>query len=528
MNNNLRIGIALDQSDIPDWKNTLLEKIVAEDLGTLEVFLFSPSRKVKKVSRLWERHMQVDAKQFKPQPDAFRKSIVDDTFENVSCLDWNDQEAIKKYGLDIVLWLSDEPIAEEIYDHLTMGVFYFFHGESKQTNEAFLGYLEFMKFKGVITSALVFQKNVNSSAKLIKRTWSMMPTLSMSRGRNEHMWKLPSLMLRTLKEVQKNGAVEFYKEIKRKENFEVSKVDQSQKDVSFLTAVMNMIRHFWRMLFKLSKKMTCREQWILLIHGGESTSTDFQNFKKILPPKDRFWADPFLIENNDKQYLFIEELPFATDKGHLSVMEIEKDGSMSEPVTILDKPYHLSYPFIFELEEKYYMIPESYEDKSIQVYECTSFPFEWKHKMNLMSDLSAFDTTLYFYNEKWWMFSLITEQKGGGHNDELFLFFANTPFTTEWKSHPQNPIVSDVRSARPAGNVYEKDGKLIRPSQYCGKKYGYGFNLNEIEVMTETEYREKRILKVYPDWDRSLSRTHSFNHSKSMTVIDAVVQRWRF
>ncbi len=527
MKDKLRIGVALDQSDIPDWKNTLLQKIVTEKLGSLEVFLFSPFRKVEEGARLWEKHMELDAKYFKPQPDAFRKIAVEDAFENVSCLDWNDRK-IEDHYLDVVIWLNDEPIPETIYDHLTMGVFYFFNGDRKETSEAFLGYWEFMKFKGVITSTLLFQKKASSPIKLVKRTWSMMSTLSIARGRNEHMWKLPSLMLRTLKEIQKTGAIEFYKEIGQKDNFEISKIGEDESDVSFLSAALNMGDHFFRMFVKLLKKITHREQWILMIHDGQSASTDFQNFKKILPPKDRFWADPFLIEKNEKQYLFIEELPFATDKGHLSVIEIKEDGSLSDPVVILDKPYHLSYPFIFESDEKYYMIPESYEDKSIQVYECTSFPFEWKHKMNLMSDLSAFDTTLYFYNEKWWMFTLITEQKGGGHNDELFLFFADTPLTKEWNSHPQNPIVSDVRSARPAGNVYEENGKLIRPSQDCGRKYGYGFNLNEIEVMTETEYREKRILKVLPDWDKSLSRTHSFNHLPGLTVIDAVVQRSRF
>ena len=148
--------------------------------------------------------------------------------------------------------------------------------------------------------------------------------------------------------------------------------------------------------------------------------------------------------------------------------------------------------------------------------------------MNIMTGVYAFDSTLFFYNKKWWLFTLLSEHKGGGHNDELFLFYADTPFTTDWKSHPQNPIVSDVRLARPAGNIYEEDGRLIRPSQDCARKYGYGFNLNEIEVLTETEYRERRILHVRPNWDRSLSRTHSFNHLEGMTIIDAMIQRSRF
>lgn len=528
MMNKLRIGVALDDSKISDWKCTLLQKVIADGLGTLEVFILPEETKKKSplLPELWKWHLKIDAWKFKPRPDAFLLKNVEQELKDIPWVNLKDPISLEPYELDVILWLSEEPISDFVCEGLRIGVLYFLNGESKQTHEDFLGYWEFMKFKGVITSALLLKRS--SKEKLLSRTWSMMPTLSVSRGRNEHMWKMPSLVLRTLKEIQQNGVLEFINTVNLKEDFQTSSSGRGKEHATFWTAALNMKRHFCRMAFKLLKKTFYREQWILLINSKQGAAIDFSKFKKLLPPKDRFWADPFLIENNKKQYLFIEELPFKTNKGHLSVMEIGKDGTVSEPITILDKPYHLSYPFIFKVEGKHYMIPESYEDKNIQLYECASFPYKWEHKMNLMTNLSAFDTTLYFYNGKWWMFSLIAEQKGAGHNDELFLFFSDTPFTTDWKSHPQNPVVSDVRSARPAGNIYEKDGKLIRPSQHCGKKYGYGFKLNEIEVLTETEYREKSILNVFPDWDKTLTRTHSFNHLPGLTVIDAVTQRSRF
>ena len=255
-------------------------------------------------------------------------------------------------------------------------------------------------------------------------------------------------------------------------------------------------------------------------------STDFKNFEKILPPKNCFWADPFLVEKEERLFLFFEELFYSTKKGHLAVMEILPD-KIGPVQIVLDKPFHLSYPFVFQHEDKWYMIPESCNTRTIQLYESNDFPTGWKHKMNLKENICGMDTTLFYYNNKWWMFSAIAETNGASHHDELCLFYSDTLLTDKWIAHPKNPIITDVRTARSAGRLFWHDGQLIRPSQDCSKKYGHGFNLNIIEVMTETEYLEKRWKHVRPDWDKKLNRTHTFAYQSGVTVIDGLIQRMR-
>ena len=116
----------------------------------------------------------------------------------------------------------------------------------------------------------------------------------------------------------------------------------------------------------------------------------------------------------------------------------------------------------------------------------------------------------------------MAENEAAAPNVELFLFYADDLFSGDWKAHPQNPIISDVKSARPAGSLFVKDGKLIRPSQDCSKGYGHGIDLNEIEVLSETEYRERRILSIRPDWDKRIVATHTFASCGDLTVIDAM------
>ena len=467
MTKKFKIGIVLDGCDLPDWKNTLLKKIAAETNIEVSALLLPKegNQPIKKKSGFWKFHMQLDKNYFNPEPDAFKSVKLSSNFKEIPEIDQNDLKTIGQFNLDIILWLSDRAINEKIYGLLSIGLLYFSHGEGRRTPEFFLGYREFTKKQGVVTSSLMIQNTPTDPAMIVYQTWSMTNELSISRARNEHMWKLASLVPRVLKEICTLDQAVFFNKIRADKMYGIALGAKNNDLPSTFESMVNLAQYAGYIMIRMLRKLISREQWILLLNTNKGASTTFTDFKKILPPKDCFWADPFLVENEGKQYLFIEELPFATYKGHLSVMEIDEYGTVSQPVKILDKPYHLSYPFIFETAGTYYMIPESYEDKSVQLYECLEFPLQWKHKMNLMTNVDAFDTTLYFYNEKWWLFTVISEQKGSGHNDELFLFFADTPFTTEWKSHPQNPIVSDARLARPAGNIYEENGKLIRPSQ---------------------------------------------------------------
>jgi hypothetical protein len=194
----------------------------------------------------------------------------------------------------------------------------------------------------------------------------------------------------------------------------------------------------------------------------------------------------------------------------------------------LSKDYHMSYPFVFKSNDKYFMVPETAENRTIEIYECVNFPYEWKHVMNLMENVIAVDTTLFFFDEQWWLFTGMAENEGAFPEVELFLFYSNELLTTDWTPHLLNPIVSDVKKARPAGKIIADKGKIYRPSQDCSIRYGWGFNLNEILHLSETEYLEKDVIAVRPNWDRKIESVHTFSQTGSLTVIDACWKKRRF
>jgi hypothetical protein len=254
-------------------------------------------------------------------------------------------------------------------------------------------------------------------------------------------------------------------------------------------------------------------------------STSFWRFKKILPPKDRIWADPFAVYRDGQYYVFIEEMPLASNRGHLSYLTIDEKGHWTQPVKIISEPYHLSYPFIFIHEDTHYLVPESVENRTIDLYKCVDFPEKWQRVDTLINDVAAVDSTLHYHHGRWWLFANIRENEGASTLDELFLFSSEDLIKGTWRSHPQNPIVSDAKSARPAGKIFQHKGKLYRPSQDNSGIYGSGMCINHITLLTESEYNEVCVSEIKPDWEQKMIGVHTLNSCRHLTVSDGLLRR---
>ena len=201
--------------------------------------------------------------------------------------------------------------------------------------------------------------------------------------------------------------------------------------------------------------------------------------KEDIPIKNTsFVADPFLAKE-DKIYIFFE---LKLDKGVIAVGEIENNNFKFLDI-VLDEKYHLSYPNVFRIDNKWYMLPEINKSNEVRLYEAVKFPFKWKLK-NVLVNKPLSDPTLFFHNGYFYLFT----SKG---NEELYLFYSKD-FDKNYKPHPLNPISKSPRFARPAGKI-EKFDKIYRFSQNCERFYGSEVNLMEIVEISPTKYKEKFI-----------------------------------
>lgn len=286
-------------------------------------------------------------------------------------------------------------------------------------------------------------------------------------------------------------------------------------------------------LKKIVYELLFIEQWQLRYKFDQNTGIGFDDqlntYQQILPPKDRFWADPFIVEENGVYYVFVEELKYWEGKGYISVIELKEE--VSKPLKsqkILEQPYHLSYPFIFKLKDTYYMIPESIANKTIALYKCEDFPLKWRYCSTLMENVIAADSTIKFHDGKYWLFTLIEPEQGITTNKDLHIFYSDDLLSNHWVAHSANPVVSNVSSARPAGNIFEDKGVLYRPSQDCSKRYGWAMCVNQIITLNENEYLEKKVAHIMPNWEKNLLATHTFNKVGKLSMVDVLVKRRRF
>jgi hypothetical protein len=264
------------------------------------------------------------------------------------------------------------------------------------------------------------------------------------------------------------------------------------------------------------------DQWALgfrLSPEAFPHATTLFRFKEEHPALGSSWADPFPVETTDGYHVFLEEFDVARRLGHIAVGRIRRDGTFERPEPVLERPYHLSYPFVFEWRGKWFMMPETSNAARIEVFSARRFPFEWTPEAVLFESLHAVDSTLLLVDDMWWLFTNISPHPDARNYDELYAFHGPTPFGP-WTPHRRNPIKSDVRSSRGAGRFFWKGSALFRPAQDCSGRYGSATVLNRIEKLTPDEFRETEVARIEPRWRSGLSGTHTFNSCPGLTMVD--------
>lgn len=238
-----------------------------------------------------------------------------------------------------------------------------------------------------------------------------------------------------------------------------------------------------------------------------------------------FYADPFPIEHEGRTILFVEDFEYRRGKAVISAIALDRNGPVGTPIPVLDEPYHLSYPFVFEHEGQHWMVPESCANGTVDLYRATAFPASWVKEATLLSGLVASDATLVEHNGRWWMLATVRERPfpgaapNGSFSDALHIWSA-PDFRGPWSPHPKNPVLIDIASARSAGRIVARGGVLFRPVQDCRGHYGQALSLARIERLDEGGYRQtvETTLRAGPSWAGTC--LHTLNRCGAFEFID--------
>ncbi len=278
-------------------------------------------------------------------------------------------------------------------------------------------------------------------------------------------------------------------------------------------------------MLKILLKIFFNKQWVCLYRkkqkefSFENLSADNKWFT-ISCPK-RYWcADPFIVKENEKYYVLCEMFDCKKLKGILGTAVLNPSGeTIIKPV--MDFGCHMSYPNIFKYNGLWYMIPETVERKTIELYKCVQFPNKWEKVTNLLENISAVDTTVFEQANK--LYAFIYEPNGSLNSLSIAeLDIDNKCFKNITKVKQYTDWIG-----RPAGNVISYQGNMYRPTQYGAKIYGEKIVFKQFSFNpTNFSYEEKDVHSLsFTDIvsDKNIFKPiglHTYNSTDDFEIID--------
>lgn len=241
-----------------------------------------------------------------------------------------------------------------------------------------------------------------------------------------------------------------------------------------------------------------------------------QPFVPIPNHKNYWYADPLLFEDDGRVFLFCEAFNIKEQKGELAVLEW-KNGTWTKSEIIITNQYHMSYPNVFKDGMKYYMIPESAECGSLELYVAEDFPYVWKKECNIIENANLADPTFFEFEGNLYLYAW--DETGGkfkGCIYKLDLFNKRCSLVTEY--HYQDNV------ARPAGYFIKNNDEMLRPAQNSKNMYGEGILWYKVklgkdgfseEIVDVLDVKKVKIGKYNGE-----KRIHTFSSCNKLEVID--------
>lgn len=262
-------------------------------------------------------------------------------------------------------------------------------------------------------------------------------------------------------------------------------------------------------------------EWGIAVRFREN-DCDFSEFKtnrfSLIPNTWRYWlADPFIIEDQEENYVFFEAFDRLKNKGLIGYSKII-NGRIGKINIIIEETFHLSYPFIYKRDGVWFMIPESRRAGQIIRYKATSFPGKWEKDRILAKEISAVDSTIFL--DAYDVPLLITYVTEKDNKEALYLAVEKDDKFVFVKK-----MEDPLGTKRPAGKIFSYKGQHYRPSQLCAESYGEALIINKIISITkkgliETEYRTIGVDDITLDRTIKITGIHTYNCSKQWEVID--------
>lgn len=540
----LRLGLLVDGPDVPAWLGSALAEVVTRGIGEVVLIVErEPDQVVQRSrgARLWENRSKLafalaerlDARRAGLPPDepevalasiaasaeVLRVRPATTRFSDV--IADADVARIRAADLDVIVRGGFRILRGGVLSSARHGVWSFHHGDNRENRGGPPGVWEVLEDSPVTGVTLQRLTEELDGGTALAR--SVGATRRFSFAQNiRHMYRRSSRMLvRSLERLHAG------RDPRQASAGDTGVWDAYQQPLYRIPDNGDVVRHGASLARNyLSQRLRNRGrrlQWSLAWHAAPGVSGSaphgvMHRYREIATPRDRFWADPFIVRDGQRWWMFFEELIYRGDRGTIAAWEMGQKGPIGEPVTALETDCHLSYPQVFRVADTWYMIPETNKRRRIELYRAERFPLGWTFDRTLVDDIDAVDATLLEHEGRWYLFTSIGEP-GIDRTEELHILVADSPFGP-FAAHPENPVVADVRRARMGGQFFRHNGRLYRPAQVGVPIYGAGMTVHEVLELTPTRFSERVVYEILPRWRPGLIGSHTINAADGLSVID--------
>lgn len=537
----LKIGVLLDGVLIQAWQAECLRQIMHSGIAEIAVLIFNKSPKTSGTQSpyFYRLYRKLDRLIFKTKADAFESCFIETIFDSsiakISVQPIQEKytdtfpeatlEDIQDFDLDILLRFGFRILKGPILQVAKLGVWSFHHGDPKAYRGGPPAFWEVMHGQS-ISSVVLMRINENlDQGQILYQSFTQTDPVSVQRNANKLFWLSSFFVERTLLKLHQIGRESWEKDIANQAEVPKAALLRPPKAWEMVSLIFKLIS---RTIKRKVRELRFQAHWKIGKHTCTSEKKDLKlSSEEVLniehpDPSAFYWADPFPLVVEGKEYVLVEEFDKNAQKGRIACLEWIQE--RLEYKSKMDEPWHLSYPFVWQEDGDLLVIPEAAESGKIYAYRALDFPKAWIRD-RVIFDGEAYDPTLLKKDGRYWLFINQKAHPACSSFDELYLYYSDKLEPYSWVSHPQNPIVSDVRKSRPAGRIFEKDGKLFRPAQDSGLRYGHRIHIQEILLINTDNYQERTLRTIEPKTNSQVLGIHTYNESPQGIYLDMYFRR---
>ena len=235
----------------------------------------------------------------------------------------------------------------------------------------------------------------------------------------------------------------------------------------------------------------------------------------------RFMADPFGLWKDGLLHIFVETYDYHSRHGVIEVLILDEGLNLVRRGPVLRKPWHLSYPIVFEADGEIWLLPEAWKSGRLTLYRAAEFPWHWEAEERFVFPEAAIDATPVRTPNGWLMFYTPPGPKPW-RQSALKLARADR-LLGRWQGCEDAPILLDRAGARMGGTPVWRGSSLLLPTQDCRGTYGRAITIREIDDPADPALHITAgpHITAPPSFRPYINGLHTLSEGGSVTLIDA-------